>query len=241
MKYSLVLSLFILSFYPSAFAQTESLYAKTDFNKLYKSITDEYGFDQVLVNGFLYTDKYWKKEGHQFFLEDKLYKGSLVFKGKEYTRLEMKYDICDQLVIFYIKYNYLTVGVVPPDDFISAFSLDDKFFSKYNFQGEPKFYQVVFDTDKLKCLYHWSKQVQETSNGGNSNYYYFEFTDSERKSYLFLDGSFQLYRNNRTFTDLFPQEIRPGVRQYLKSNRIKVTKDGDVTIKELLTYCQSLF
>jgi hypothetical protein len=235
------LSLILLGVFSSVFAQVKHTVKKPDYGQLYKYVTDEYGFDQVLVNGSLYTDKYWKKEGHQFFPEDQLYNGTLVFRGKEYKGLEMKYDIFDQQVIFYIKLNYLPVGVVPPDDFISAFSLNDKFFSKYNFRGVPRFYQVVFDTDKLKCLYYWSKHVQETGNGGNSDYYYYVFSDSERKGYLFIDGSFELYRNNRSFNDLFPQEVRPKIKQYLKTNYIKVSKSSDEKMKELLTYCQSLF
>jgi hypothetical protein len=240
MKHLLVLSAFLLSFHASAEAQAQPRQDIIDYRKLYESVIDEYGFDQVLVNGVIFEDKYRKKVGHQFFLEDKLYSGTLIYRGKEYKRIEMKYDICNQQLILYIKHNYLTVGIVPSNDCISTFSLGDKIFSKYHFEGEPRFYQVVFDTDKLECLYYWSKQVQGTGNDGNTNYYHHEFTDSEKKSYLKLNGSFEKYTNNRSFTDLFPQEAKVMVRQYLKTNHFKVTKSSDEKIKELLTYCNYL-
>jgi len=207
---------------------------------MYESVIDEYGFDQVLVNGVIFEDKYWKKVGHQFFQEDKLYTGSLMYRGKEYKRIEMKYDICNQQLILHIKHNYLMVEFVPSNDFISTFSLGDKIFSKYHFGDGPRFYQVVFDTEKLKCLYYWSKQVQETDNGVNLSYYHHEFTDGEKKSYLKLNGSFEKYTNNRSFTDLFPQETKVMVRQYIKTNHIKVAKSSDEKLAELLTYCSYL-
>jgi hypothetical protein len=237
MKYLFVLSLFVLSFHPSAFAQEQSQYPRTDYNKLYKSVMDEYGFDQVLVNGILYKDKYQRKIGHQFLLEDQLYKGTLVYRGKVYKGVEMKYDIYDQQLILCVNNNNLIAWIVPPNDFISDFSLGDKFFSKYKFQGEPRFYQVVFDTEKLKCLYYWFKQRGDSNKLNYSGYN--EFTDSEKESYVILDGSLKNYKNNRSFTELFPNEIKARVREYIRSNHIKVAKSSDEKIKELLTYCNS--
>ncbi len=240
MKHLLVLSVIFLSFRPSTEAQARPSQHIIDYGKLYESVMDEYGFDQVLVNGVIFEDKYREKVGHQFFPEDKLYTGTLMYRGKEYKRIEMKYDICNQQLILYIKHNYLTVGFVPSNDFISTFSLGDKIFSKYLFDGGPRFYQVVFDTEKLECLYYWSKQVQETDNGGNLSYYRHEFTDSKKKSYLKLNGSFENYTNNRSFTDLFPHDTKAMVRQYIKTNHIKIAKSSDEKIAELLTYCNYL-
>lgn len=240
MKYLLILALSILSFHYSVLAQTQSHNENADYDKLYKYVTDEYGFDQVLVNGIFYEDKYWKKTGHEFFQEDRLYKGNLRYRGKEYKGIEMKYDICNQQLLLYLKYNDKTVTVVPSNDFISAFSLGDKIFKKFNFRGEPGFYQVVFDAEKLGCLYSWSKQIHETSDGGNIRSYYYEFSDSKKKNYLKINGSYETYENNRTFTELFPREIKVMVKQYIKSNHINVAKSNDEKMTKLLTYCNTL-
>ena len=240
MKYLLYLSAILLFCHASVKAQAQPRHDITDYGKLYESVIDAYGSDQVLVNGVIFEDKYQKKVGHQYFPEDKLYTGSLFFRGKEYKRTEMKYDICNQQLIIYVMDNYSTVGFVPSIDFISAFSLGGRVFSKYDFEGGPRFYQVVFDADRLECLYHWTKQVIGTGSSGNLNYYHHEFTDSRKKCYLKLNGSFEKYTNNRVFTDLFPQETRGMVRQYIKTNHIKVTKSSDEKIAGLLTYCNSL-
>jgi hypothetical protein len=236
MKYLLVFFLFVLSL--SLYAQEQSHDARTDYYKLYKSVIDEYGFDQVLDNGFLYTEKYSRKFGHQFFMKDQLYNGTLVYRGELYKGIEMKYDIYDQLIVLSINNNNSIEWIVPHNDFISVFILGDKFFSKYNFGGVTRFYQVVNDTGKVKCLYYWFKQ---RSDSENINYLGFsEFTESEKENYLLLDGSLKKYKNNRSFTKLFPNEIKTRLMEYIRNNHINVTKSGDEKIKELLTFCNSI-
>ena len=212
----------------------------SDYNELYKFVLGSYGVDQVLSNGVLYTDMYLIKEGHQFLGEDRLYTGSLVFRGRQYEGLGMKYDVCNQQLIVFLQTEPIREGIILPLDFTSAFSLEGRSFTKSDFQGEPLWYQVVFDNDRLKCLYHWSKKVMETAGGGNYKYSHFEFSNSKRQSYLFINGSFELYRNNRTFIDLFPQEVRAGLGHFMKTNRLKVSAISDEKMSELMTYCNTL-
>lgn len=238
MKYLLFFLSFVMLLWIPLFAQEQSPSINNDYNKLYKYVSDEYGFDQILVNGIFYEDIYRKKVGHQFFLENKLYKGNLTFRGKEYKGLEMKYDIYNNQLILYVKNDISVAWIVPPDDFISVFSLGDKHFSKLNFEGEPRFYQVVFDSEKLKCLYFWYKKMLETYDDRKDISY--NFFDSEKKCYLVLNGSFLTYRNNKSFMEILPGEIKDQVRKYIKGNHIKVNKSNDDKISALLFYCNSL-
>jgi hypothetical protein len=238
MRYLLTYVLFfVLSLIPLS-AQNQSPDTDNEYSRLYRYVNDEYGFDQVLVNGIFYEDIYRHKTGHQFFMEDQLYKGDLTFRGKDYKGHEMKYDIFNNQLILFVKSNFSVAWIVPPDDFISAFSLGDKHFSKFSFEGKPGFYQVVFDSDRLKCLYYWYKKMIE--NYGNHKYVTYEFFDGEKKCYLVLDGSFLTYRNNRSFLEILPGEIRDRARKYLKSNHIKVNKSNDDNISSLIFYCNSL-
>lgn len=232
--------LLFLSADPLLNAQTQPDRGQADFDQLYEFILDKYGFDQVLVNGVVYADKYWKKQGHQFLGEDRPYTGNLFFRGKEYKGLEMKYDICNQQLIVFLRTSSIQQGIIPPDDFISAFTLEGRSFSKMEFQGEPRYYQVVFDSDNLKCLYHWSKETMETAGSENYKYFHYEFSDDKKKSFLNINGSFGPYKRNSSFIDLFPEDIRPGIRHFMKENRIKVTRCNDEGMIELMTYCSTL-
>jgi hypothetical protein len=235
----LISLLFLLNPCLSSFAQEHSHDAKDcNWNELYKSVVNEYGFDQVLVNGIHYEDGYWGKEGHPFLFEDQLYKGTLIFRGREYKGVDIKYDIFKQQVILFIMQNNSIAWIIPPNDFISAFSLGDKLFVKRTFQGVPGFYQVVFDTEELKCLYYWSKS--RFGSDHLRDYYSFRFTDSDRKTYLIVDDVIKKYSDNRSFVRLFPRECQMRIKQYIKNNRIKVAKSSDAEIEKLVTYCSTL-
>jgi hypothetical protein len=240
LNYILLSVLLLQSSQPLLFAQTQPEEDRADYNELYKFVLDKYGIDQILANGVLYTEMYLRKEGHQFLDEDRLYTGNLVLRGKEYVGLEMKYDICNQQLIVFIKTNSIHQGIIPPHDFISAFSLEGKYFHKEDFRGEPEFYQVVFDTDKLKCLYHWSKQTMETAGNENYKYFHYEFTASKKRSFLYINGSFEPYKKNRSFIDLFPEDIRNRIGHFMKANTIKVTRCSDEQMVDLMTYCYTL-
>jgi hypothetical protein len=141
-------------------------------------------------------------------------------------------------VILYVTQNNSNAWIIPPNDFISAFSLGDKLFVKHTFRGVPGFYQVVFDTEELKCLYYWSKLRFDSDQKGYYNS--FRFTDSDRKTYLVVDKVLEKYSYNRSFIRLFPQKSQMQIKQYIKNNKIKVAKSSDVEIEKLVTYCKTL-
>ncbi len=237
------IALFILLFqleYSALSAQTRAENVSADYSELSRFVLDRYGVDQVLANGVIYTDTYWRKEGHQFLGEDRIYTGDIVLRGKKYEGLGMKYDICNRQLIIFLNTDPPREGIIPPHDFISAFSLDGKHFRKLEFAGEPQFFQVVFESENLKCLYIWSKKVMETAGRGNYKFYHYEFSGSRRQGYLLINGSFEPYRNNRTFTVLFPQHLRTGISRYMKTNRMKVSGSSDEQMSELMKYCNSI-
>ena len=222
----------------SGFSQVQTNSAGYEYAELYQSILDEYGFDQSLVNGVIYKDEYWNRIGHQFLLEDQIYSGNLVFRGVEYKNLNLKYDIYSQQIVVNISHNNSTIGFIPPNDFISFFSINEIPFLKSDFQGKPKFYQVLFNSAKLSCFYYWYKVLDETGRIGDRISY--KFSESRRKNFLKFDDSFERYTNNKSFIKLFPSKIKPDIKQYIKTNHIKVNKSNIDEVKELLEYCNSL-
>jgi hypothetical protein len=236
MKITLISLLCLLTLCLSSNAQ-EQTNTKAYWNALYQSVVNIYGFDQVLVNGIGYEDEYRGTEGNPFLYEQ-LNKGSLVFREREYQGVDIKYDIYKQRVILYIQQNNSNTWIIPPNDFISAFHIGDQLFVKYSFQGEPRFYQVIFDTEELKCLYYWSKLRYDSDH--NIDYNSSRFTDSERETYLFTGGVLKKYSENRSFVGLFPKESRVRIKQYIENNKIKVANCSDAEMKKLVTYCKTL-
>jgi hypothetical protein len=239
MKNILISLLYLLNLCLSSYAQEYAPDTGDDFrNELYKSVVNEYGIDQVIVNGICYEDEYLGTIGHPFLFEDQFYKGTLIYREREYQGLDIKYDIYKQQVILYIRQNNSIAWIIPPNDFISAFSLGDKLFVKHTFGGVTGFYQLIFDTKELKCLYYWSKLRYDSDHKRDYNSY--RFTDSEKKTCLVVGDVLKKYRDNRSFARLFPQECQMRIKQYIKNNKIKVAISSDVEIEKLVTYCKTL-
>jgi hypothetical protein len=239
MKNILLSSFCLLNLCLTSYGQENVPDAKADYwNELYKSVVNEYGFDQVLVNGTCYEDIYLGSVGHPFLFEDQFYKGTLIYREREYQGVDIKYDIYKQQVILYFRQNNSIAWIIPPNDFISAFNLGDKLFVKHPFEGKSRFYQVIFDTEELKCLYYWSKLRYDSDHKRYYNSY--RFTDSEKTTYLFIDDVLKKYSDNRTFVRLFPEESQVRIKQYIKNNKIKVAKSSDVVMEKLVTYCKTL-
>jgi hypothetical protein len=234
--YLIIYSLFLLNTCIHSYAQESSyIINSTYWNELYKSVENKYGFDQVLVNGACYEDKYQGKANHPFLSDNQLQKGTLVFRQREYPGVFIKYDIYKQQVILYIRYNNSIAWVIPPNDFISSFNLGDKSFVKYNYEGKPRFYQVVFDSEELKCLYYWSKLRDDHETDNNTS----GFSDAKRKNYLIMNHALYRYTNNRSFVGLFPQRSQILIKRYLKENKIKTAKGDDTEIRNMLSYCKA--
>jgi hypothetical protein len=238
MKNIMFSSLCLLKLCLSSYAQDLAPDANADhWNELYKSVVNAYGFDQVLVNGICYEDEYIGTVGHPFLFEDRFYKGRLIYRGKEYRGVDLKYDIYKQQVILFTKQNNSIAWFIPPNEFISSFSLGDKLFVKYTFHKLPGFYQVIFDNQQLKCLYYWSKLRYDSYQKRYNSY---GFTDSEKKTYLMVGDVVKKYGDNRSFIRLFPQGIQIRIKQYIKNNKISVAKSSDAEMEKLVTYCRSL-
>ncbi|MBN1602317.1 MAG: hypothetical protein JW915_11955 [Chitinispirillaceae bacterium] len=208
------------------------------YYRLYQTVQEIYGIDQVLVNGIIHEDMYPNKIGHPFLYENEFYKGTVTFRGKEYTGTDLKYDVFEQQLVLNVNYNHSSTWVILPNDFISDFTLNGKYFAKLSYQEEPRFYQVIFDTDKLKCLYYHSKSKFNADQKGISNQV--EFKIQKIKRYLVMNSELIKYNNNRSFTRQFPKEFNTQITSYLKSKRINVAQAGDDKVSELIAYCNAL-
>lgn len=235
----MICSLFLLFPFLSSFAQGQCSNDKTViWNELYPSVKKAYGLDQLLVNGVCFEEYYLGSIGHPFLFEDQFLKGTLIFQGRTYKDVNLKYDICKQQIVLYVTQNNSNIWIIPPNEFISSFSLDNLLFKKFEFQGTSRFYQVAFDSENLKCLYYWSKIRYDSDH--QKNYNSSRFTDSDRKSYLLIGKSIEKYNDNQSFINLFPKEHQVQIRAYIKDNKIKVSHSNASEITKLLSFCETL-
>jgi hypothetical protein len=220
----------------SGYSQEWNSQINNYYQELYTLITKEYKSDQVLVNGLYYDNYYRNAIGHPFLFEDVFYKGKLFYQNMLYKDLDMKYDIYEQRLLIRYILNDHNIIFIPPNEFISEFSFNEKHFKKYPFPGTaPKFYQVIADYDNIKCLCYWFKKRAESSHSRSFSSY--RFYNSEKRCSLVLNNKLLNYRSNASFIRYFPEMKRDKIRKYLKSKKIKVLKSNDNTIRKLIDYC----
>jgi len=99
-------------------------------------------------------------------------------------------------------------------------------------EGQQGIFQVI-GSESLKVLYSWEKKMSLSSVAGKSNYH---FSEPMKTMYLFRNGKFYKFRNNKSFIAFFDPGIGDSVKQYLTENRINVKKVRDAKMLELITY-----
>lgn len=229
--------LFLLIFSIPLYSQNKDIEKR--YKEIYLKAQREYGIDQELVSGIYYENKYYKSIGHPFFLEDEFYKGELVFKGKVYDAIEMKYDVYEQQLLINYLIENKSLWIILPNEFISEFRFNNAYFKKYHFEGmQTGFYQVIGTSNSLKCLYFWSKNRNDSDH--LRTHFSYEFTKEKKTSYLLIDDKLIRYYNNSSFLKQFPEEIRSDIKKYINSNNIKVMKGDDNTIEALIDFCCKL-
>jgi hypothetical protein len=214
-------------------------YPNITYAELYKSFQRDYGFDQELINGIFYENFYLKPLGHPFLGQDQFYTGKLVYHHKAYDNVDMKYDIYEQQLVINYRFNDKQLNIILPNEFISEFSFDGKLFRYFYFQEqEPGFYQVISDGHELNFLFHWYKDRRVSYH--NRTFSSFEFSNSNKKSYLSIQDNLIPFSNNRTFIKSFRADVQDQIRKFMKSNKIKVRTCNDSTMLKLLNYCNTL-
>lgn len=211
-----------------------------DLEHAFELAQKEYGLDQVLVNGQYFEDIYRNDLGHPFYLSNSFNEGEFTLHGKEFSNLELMYNVFDQNLVVLLK-NSQTNGLafLPPIEFVSEFEIAGNRFIKYNFtNAEPTFYQVLYSGESLKHLFHYSKIRYDSYH--NVNFKAHKYTETKRISYLAKGDKAYKYTSKGSFLKLFPKENKKEIATYLKRHKIHVIKSPIHEIVELYKFCDQL-
>ena len=238
-KYFIVITAILIGL--STGIKSQNINPKSGSNpaELYNLIEAEYGFDQELVTGIFYVNRYLKALGNPFFGDNNFTKGTIVFRNKIYQNVNLKYDMYEHKLLVNYQMGYKQVNFLLPNKFISHFGFDNKFFEYFDFKDiDSGFYQVISDKNELKCLYYWYKK-RSVSNHIRA-YSSFEFSESLRKSYLLSTGKIMSFTGNKSFVRFFNEKDRPLIKSYIRQKHIKVKSCDDTEMFKLITYCSSV-
>ncbi len=205
--------------------------------ELEQMITKSYGPDQHLISGIEYFNLHIRSAGHKFLDEDEFYKGKLVIDKKVYNDVFIKYDIFNQQVVLLIDHHTGGNKQIILDNLrIDEFEINGRIFRKFTFPGTGSLFYQVIGNDEMACLYHFKKQEIPRAIDQNT---LSEFTDGQKKSYLFWQSELFAFKSNRSFIRIFP-EHQAQIKAFIRQSKFKVRNLHDPQMDWLITYCNSL-
>lgn len=235
----LISTILLSSFFNTGINAQNDISQPTLFNNIYSAAELEYGIDQELVNGVLFENFYLPIVGHPYFLVDTFLNGGMVYRGKQYSDLLLKYDLYDQQLLVNYVLNDFQIIFYLPTEFISEFNIENKKFVKHSFPGEEtdRFYQIVGKDYPVKILYLFEKIRTKTYKYFSPSY---EFSVVMKSSFLLINSNLVGYNRNGSFVSKFPKQDHKLIKTFIRKNKISVKNSSDNEIYSLIKYCNSL-
>lgn len=198
-------------------------------------IHEKHGFDQNLINGILYYDKYKNVLNHPFYTGEKLLPGSVVISGVSYEDVQINYDIYSQyLVLEYPVVSGSSYKIIISPEHTDAFNLDGNYFEKLILDDRgPLFYQLI-RVNGLICYIHWEKK-KVTKSYQLTDY----FTEPNQRCYLDYYGKLSPFSNRRNFVSLISGVPKKEIKRYIRKNVIQLSDGTPEQLEDLLQFISS--
>jgi hypothetical protein len=241
MKYTIrnyLICLVLLSAASCALNAQEDRSRQALFNQIYSAAEREYGMHQELTNGVLLVSKNQDAIGHPYYLDYYTNQGSVIYRGKKYANLNLRYDLFDQQLMLIYLHDGVEYKLWLHKEFIAEFFVENKRFIHEILGGdkEPRFYQVIGEGLPVKVLYFWDKSLTKV-NAGNSEKSMFE---ERKESYILRDNELVSFKGNRSFAGRFPSDFNKAIKKQIRKHAIKVKNATDAEMELLVEYINKL-
>ena len=161
-----------------------------------QDIASIYGLDPLLYNGRNYSFSLsYETVGHPFIHTKNYEPGYVVIRDNKFEDILLNYDIYNQEII--LKYQDIHGAnnlIKLSKAWLRMFYLrNNEFVLMETEDGQQGFFQVI-GSESLKVLYSWQKTMSLSNVAGKSNY---QFSEPVKTMYLFNNGDFYRFRNNK--------------------------------------------
>ena len=208
------------------------------FNRIYSAAETEYGIHQELLNGILFEEKNQDAIGHPYLLNYFSNQGRLIYRGKQYSNLFLRYDIYDQQVLLIYPYNNIKYKLYLPKEFITGFTIGNKKFinEAYGTDEDAKFYQLIGEDLPIKVFRYWKKGLTNryANNSGTKMF------SENKETYILLNNELHAFKGNRSFTRRFSSNSRTAIRKYFRKNKTRVKHADDDEMEQLVEFINTM-
>jgi hypothetical protein len=176
---------------------------------------------QILYNGRIWRNLYFKIEGDPFLFSNEFLPGTVIISGKNFNNIKIRYDIYnDQILILTDKMVILQLNKEMVDGFTFKFSdviYNFKKIEETDINPVSGYVNVVYD--RISTLFLKYKKEIDASKSDNLYGAFYQL----RRLYVIKDGAIHLITGRSDFLRLL-QDKKQLVRNFIKEGKIKVSK-----------------
>jgi len=191
----------------------------------------------TLLNGRIWRNPYTRVTGDQFFLENIFFSGSVIFNGKRFDNLDLKYDIHnDELILSIESYPVIMLNKEMVDSF--SLVLGSRIFRFINAGNDTPdvlkgYVNVLYDGPSALYV-KYSKMIQPLGDDGINDQFY-----QRHQAYLRKGAEIIPVEGKRNLLNLL-EDKKSEIRDYTKKNRIRILKQDPYTYIRVIEYYDNL-
>lgn len=210
----------------------------SSFDHYLDSINRIIGFNDVLINGYLYIPPSKKIEGHPYFGENRWNPGTIYINGHTFRNKLIKYNLQKNDIILkanFGKNNYklIRINILPVD----SFRMNGRIFVQSSIYtkniNKPVFYEKIHDGE-YKFVRQYSKRFIGTYEWSSPQG---KFSETKEEKFIIRDHNINKINSKRAFLRFFPRNKRKKIRKFLRDNDIDFNKANTGQLSELANYC----
>jgi len=191
----------------------------------------------TLLNGRIWRNPYNRVTGDQFFLANIFFRGSVTFNGKKFDNLDLKYDIHnDELILSIESYPVIMMNKEMVDSF--SIALGNRIYRVINAGTDTSnvlrgYVNVLYNGPSVLYV-KYAKMIQPLGDDGKYDLFY-----QRHQAYLKKGTETVPLEGKRNLINQL-EDKKSEIRDYLRKNRIKITKQDPYTYIPVLEYYDSL-
>lgn len=232
-RYSLFL-IFIASNYIYSFSQNTN----SDCQNIIQFAEEQYGVNDVLVNGKLYFPLHKDVEGHPYYPKNEFILGKIYINSQVFVDIPVKYDIEQQKMI---------IKVNDKNKSIKLIVLNSKRIDSINIDG-----RIFLPSEKISDFLPQKRYFERIWNKGFQFviYHHISFDPKKNRRNITPGGFFAIYsdkiiiandkiinvKSKRSFLILFKSNKKE-ILIYMKLNNLKYRKADNSQLKQLMKFC----
>ena len=193
--------------------------------------------NRLLLNGRIWHNQYPKTFGDQYLLSNTFLKGSVIFNGRKYNNLDLKYDIFnDELILSIESYPVIFMNKEMVDSFSLVF--ENRSYHIINSGTDSSsilrgYVNVLYDGPSALYV-KYIKKIQPLAVDGR-----YDLFVIENHIYLRTGAEIVAVRGKRKLFKLL-EDKRQEIRYYMKRSKLKITTKDPVTLIPLLEFYDSI-